>query len=184
MLIAIAIFALIIVIALVFEYRFRKPDELVLYESNNKIIQRKSRFYPRHFSLALQNTTHSFQLNVDAAAKGNLDIKIKLSVTVAAAIGNIPALIRVGGWNSNAVIGSAKELEIIIQSIIKEFAEKYEIEELSSEKIYNYLRPKIDVSKENKNSTVSRIQFGVHIDSMTREEEARQRAESGLAARG
>jgi len=30
-----------------------------------------------------------------------------------------------------------------------------------------------DISKENKNSTVSRIQFGVHIDSMTKEEEAR-----------
>jgi hypothetical protein len=148
MLISISIFALVIVIALVFEYRFRKPDELVLYEANNKIIQRKSRFYPRHFSLALQNTTHSFQLNVEAAAKGNLDIKIKLSVTVGAAIGNLPALIRVGGWKSNAVNGSAKELEIIIQSIVKEFAEKYEIEELSSEKIYNYLRPKIDVSKE------------------------------------
>ena len=27
-----------------------------------------------------------------------------------------------------------------------------------------------DISKENKNSTVSRIQFGVHIDAMTREE--------------
>ena len=34
-----------------------------------------------------------------------------------------------------------------------------------------------NISKENKNSTVSRIQFGVHIDSMTKEEEARQKAE-------
>jgi len=33
-----------------------------------------------------------------------------------------------------------------------------------------------DISKENKNSTVSRIKFGVHIDPMTKEEEARQRA--------
>jgi hypothetical protein len=148
MLIAIGVFALVIVIALVFEYRLRKPDQLVLYESNNKIVQRKLRFYPRHFSLALPNTTHSFQLNVDAAAKGNLDIKVKLSVTVGAAIGNISALIRVGGWNSNAVKGSAKEMEFVIQSIVKEFAEKYEIEELSSEKIYNYLRSKLDVCKE------------------------------------
>ncbi|NLT52870.1 MAG: hypothetical protein GXX85_18345 [Ignavibacteria bacterium] len=29
-----------------------------------------------------------------------------------------------------------------------------------------------DISKENKNSTVSRIKFGVHIDAMTKEEEA------------
>lgn len=34
-----------------------------------------------------------------------------------------------------------------------------------------------DISKENKNSTVSRIQFGVHIDSMTKEEEAAQSAQ-------
>lgn len=34
-----------------------------------------------------------------------------------------------------------------------------------------------DLSRENKNSTVSRIQFGVHIDSMTKEEGAKQRAE-------
>jgi len=34
-----------------------------------------------------------------------------------------------------------------------------------------------DVRKENKNSTVSRIQFGVHIDAMTKQEEARHRAE-------
>ena len=33
-----------------------------------------------------------------------------------------------------------------------------------------------DLTKENKNSTVSRIQFGVHIDAMTKEEESRQRA--------
>jgi len=34
-----------------------------------------------------------------------------------------------------------------------------------------------DLSKENKNSTVSRIQFGVHIDSMTKEEDLRRSAE-------
>lgn len=33
-----------------------------------------------------------------------------------------------------------------------------------------------DISKENKNSTVSRIQFGVHIDAMTKTESANQQA--------
>lgn len=33
-----------------------------------------------------------------------------------------------------------------------------------------------DINKENKNSTVSRIQFGVHIETMTREEDAQRRA--------
>ena len=131
-----------------FEYRFKKPDQLVLSETQGKIIRRRGRFYPRHFSLALPNTTYSSQLSIEAGAKGNLDIKIKLSVTVAASLENIPALIRVGGWDNKAVLKSSKELETVIQSLVKEFTEKYEIEELSSEKIYGYLHEKINVSKE------------------------------------
>ena len=131
-----------------YEYRLRKPDQLVLYESDGKILKRTGRFYSRHFNLALPNTTSSMQLTVETSAKGNLDIKIKLSATVAASLDNIKALIRVGGWNSNAVSKAAKELETVIHSLIKEFTEKFEIEELSSEKIYNYLHEKIFVSKE------------------------------------
>ncbi len=142
----------------IYEYRLRKPDQLVLSESNGKIVERKGRFYPRHFSLALPNTTQSSQLNIESSAKGNLDIKIKLSVTVAASMHNISLLIKVGGWNTNAVTRAAKELETIIHSQIKEFTEKFEIEELSSEKIYNYLHEKINVSKE---------MFGLEIISLT-----------------
>ncbi|MEW5844246.1 MAG: hypothetical protein AB1775_13380 [Bacteroidota bacterium] len=151
----------IIIVAAVtvfYEYRLRKPDQLVLSESNGKIVERKGRFYPRHFSLALPNTTQSSQLNIESSAKGNLDIKIKLSVTVAASMQNISSLIKVGGWNTNAVTKSAKELETVIHSLIKEFTEKYEIEELSSEKIYNYLHEKVNVSKE---------MFGLEIISLT-----------------
>lgn len=41
-----------------------------------------------------------------------------------------------------------------------------------------------DISKESKNSTVSRIKFGVHINAITKEEEARQRAEIEKYKRG
>jgi len=34
-----------------------------------------------------------------------------------------------------------------------------------------------DISRESKNSTVSRIKFGVHINTMTKEEDAHQRSE-------
>lgn len=34
-----------------------------------------------------------------------------------------------------------------------------------------------DIKKENKNSTVSRVQFGIHIDTLTKDEESRQQAE-------
>ena len=44
-------------------------------------------------------------------------------------------------------------------------------------KVLQFAQAGGDLSKENKNSTVSRIQFGVHIDAMTKEEDARHRAE-------
>ncbi|MDP3997649.1 MAG: hypothetical protein Q8P73_04085 [bacterium] len=34
-----------------------------------------------------------------------------------------------------------------------------------------------DIAKENKNSTVSRVKFGVHIEAMTKEEDAQQQAQ-------
>jgi hypothetical protein len=146
------IIPIIIVIAaaaiFLYEYRIKKPDQIVLFESAGKISIRKSRFYPKHFSLALPNTAFSTQLVLESVAKGNLDIKIKISVTVAASLGNISALIRTGGWNSGAVSKSAKELEIIINSLVKDFTEKYEIEELSSEKISAYLNEKVNISRE------------------------------------
>lgn len=144
--ITIGILALIVVVIFFFEYRLRKPDQLILFESYGKIILRKSRFYPRHFSLALPKTTYSTQMNIEASAKGNLDIKVKLAITVAAALDHIHELIRVGGWNNNAVAKAEKELETIIHGIVKEYAERYEIEELSSSKIYEYLLQKVNIT--------------------------------------
>ncbi len=145
------IFPIVIVIAFIaiflYEYRIKRPDQIVLFESSGKILFRKRRFYPRHFSLALPNTANSTQLSMESTAKGNLDIKIKISVTVTASLENITALIRTGGWNSGAVSKSAKELEIIINSLVKEYTEKFEIEELSSEKISGYLNEKVNVSR-------------------------------------
>jgi hypothetical protein len=146
------IIPVIIVIALIavflLEYRIKRPDQIILFESAGKILIRKSRFYPKHFSLALPNTVYSAQLTMESVAKGNLDIKIKISLTVAASLGNISALIRTGGWKSEAVSKSAKELEIIINSLVKDYTEKLEIEELSSEKISEYLNLKVNISKE------------------------------------
>jgi hypothetical protein len=145
--ITVGILALVLVVVFLLEYRQRKPDQLVLFESHGKIIIRKARFYPRHFSIALPKTTYSTQLNIEASAKGNLDIKLKLAVTVAASLEHIPELIRVGGWSSLAVTKAEKELETIIHSIVKEYTERYEIEELSSSKIYEYLIQKVNVSR-------------------------------------
>ncbi|MDH7604917.1 MAG: hypothetical protein QHH13_08470, partial [Melioribacter sp.] len=117
-------------------------------ERNGKIILRKGRFYPRHFSLVLPKTIYSSQLSIDASARGSLDVKVKLSVAVALSLENINSLIKTGGWNKSAVQKATKELETVIHSLVREFTEKFEIEELSSEKIYNFLIERINISKE------------------------------------
>ncbi len=126
---------LVIVVIFLYEYRIKSPDTVVLYEKNDNIKMRSGRYYPRHFSLALPKTTYTLNPLIEATAKGNLDIKVKLSVTVAANIKNLPALIKIGGWNTNAVSKAAKELELILEGKVKAYTENYGIEELSSEKI-------------------------------------------------
>ncbi len=132
----------VVVIALIVEYRVRKPDEVILVETRTGMRTRTGRFYPRHFSFPVARTTHAFQSTVDATAKGNLDIRVKLAVTVAAAMDHLPVLMRVGGWHADAVARAAKELEVLLHGYVKEFTEQVSIEQLSSEKIHAWLEQK------------------------------------------
>lgn len=131
-----------------YEYRLKRPDTVVLYEKKDTIKIRTSRYYPRHFSLALPKTTYTLTPLIEATAKGNLDIKVKLSITVSANLNNLPALIKIGGWNTNAVAKAAKELELILEGKVKAFTENFGIEELSSEKINNNLNESTKESAE------------------------------------
>ena len=67
---------------------------------------RRGRIYPRHFSTPITKTTHSFSQTVDASAKGSLDIRVKLAVTVAASE-DLSVLVRVGGWAPDAIARAA-----------------------------------------------------------------------------
>ena len=129
-----------------FEYRIRRPDDIVVYEGKKGLAVRTGRFYPRHFSLPIRRTTHSVQVTVDASAKGNLEIRAKLAVTVGSAAEHLSSLVRVGGWSTDAVTKAAKELEPLVQGFVKEYAEQYGIEDLSSEKIHAYLNQKVPAS--------------------------------------
>lgn len=139
--------AVLVVLAVLYEYRFRKSDYFILYEDKSGLTLRKGRLYPRHFSLPIRRTTHSLQLTVDASAKGNLEIRVKLGVTVAASADHLGALIRVGGWNADAVARAAKDLEALLQSYVKSYTEQYGIESLSLEKIHDHLTSKIPTTK-------------------------------------
>ena len=137
----------LIIIAVLYEYRFRRSDYFIVYEGKSGLALRSGRLYPRHFSLPIRRTTHSLQLAIDASTKGNLEVRVKLGLTVAASAEHLGALIRVGGWSSDAIAHAAKELEALLHGFVKSFTEQYWVEDLSSEKIHEHLTTKIPTSK-------------------------------------
>lgn len=150
---------LIIVIALaVWEYRLRQPDVLVLSESQDRISLRKGLVYPRHFSLTLKRTTSPLQLTVEATAKGNMGVRVKLVGSVAPSVEHIASLIRVGGWDQQAVAHVATEAQVLIEGMVKAFAEQTEIHALSSTGILAYLNEQAGVIVEK---------LGVELVSLT-----------------
>ncbi len=155
--VVIAVVVLLVVLALVFEFRLRQPDVLVLYESNGKIAVRGGLLYPRHFSLPLKRTTYPIQLTVEATAAGNLGVNVKLVGSVAPALDNIQMLVRVGGWSSEAIARAAEETSIRLEGLVKEYAEKVEIRELSSSALVAYL---------NERAAQFKAQFGVELISL------------------
>ena len=72
---------------------------------------RKSRLYPRHFSLAIPTTVHTIQPEIEAEAKGHLEVRVRLAVQVTASQDHLPDLIRVAGWAQSAVTKATAELE-------------------------------------------------------------------------
>ena len=126
-------------LAALFEYRVRQPDALVLYETKSGIGIRKGLLYPRHFSLPLKRTTCPIQLTTEVSAAGNLEVVVKLAGSVAPALEHLQSLIRVGGWNHDAVARAADEAQVLLEGLVKEYTERSEIHVLTSTGILNYL---------------------------------------------
>ncbi len=140
---------IVILLAVIFEFRIRQPDHLVLYESNGEIKIRKGLIYPRHFSLALKRTAHPIQLNTEIAAAGNLMVSIKLVGSVALSAEHLPSLIRSGGWSRDAVAHAADEAQVLLQSLIQGYTETLEVQTLSSNDILNFLNQQSFQIQEN-----------------------------------
>ncbi len=153
-----AIPAIVVLGLIAYEYRLRRPDQLILFESAGIIGFRKSRWYPRHFSLAIPGTTHLLETRVEASAKGNLPLVIRIAVSVAAARESIAALIRTGGWNHGAVGKASKELETLLSAQVKEITERSTLEDLSSEGLRDQLMQRAATSRQN---------FGLEIIALT-----------------
>ena len=152
-----AILVVCILVAL-YEYRIRKPDDLVLYETQNQIGLRESLIYPRHFSLQLKRTIHPIQINMEMIAAGNLGVNLKLVGSVAPSLDHIQSLIRVGGWSSEAVARAADEAQVLLQGLVREYAERFEIQDLSATNILNYL---------DEQSPLIQEKLGIEVISMT-----------------
>lgn len=145
----VAAIVVVVVFALaLYEYRLRKPDQIVVYESHGTVAVRRGRFFPRHFSMPITTTAYSFNQTVDASTRGNLDIRVKLAVSVGASIENLPSLVRVGGWAPDAVAHASKELETMLLGYVKGLTELREIEELSSEKIHSHLQQRLHETRQ------------------------------------
>jgi hypothetical protein len=133
----------LILAVLLYEYRLRKPDQIVLYDSRGLVRRRSARFYPRHFSLSIPGTVYSRMQDIEVNAKGKIKALIKLAVTVAASEKHLSELIKSGGWKKDAVVQAAKELDGLMNTLVREFTEQYSVEELSVEKLSAYLKKQI-----------------------------------------
>ncbi len=153
----VAVLLVAVVLLVIFEFRFRQPDVLVLHESNGKISLRSGLLYPRHFSLLIKRAPCPIQLNVEATAAGNLGVNVKLVGSVAPALDNVQSLVRIGGWNSEAIARAAEETSIQLEGLVKEYAEQAEIQALSSKGLADYL---------NGHSAQFKERFGVELISL------------------
>jgi len=136
----IAFLLLILILIFLFEFRVRKPDQIVLADVQGKIVQRKARFYPRHFSLAVPATIHSSVLEFESEARGKLPIKVKLTMTTAADEQHLTELVRTGGWNPDLVQKASKELALFVQALTASHCQSMEIEELNPKGLQDYLQ--------------------------------------------
>ncbi len=151
------VLVLAIVLGILFEYRIRQPDVLVLYERKGQLFLRSGLIYPRHFSLPLKRTTCPIHLAVQATAVGNLGVNVKLVGSVAPAPEHLQALIRVGGWNSEVVSRANDEACILLEGLVKEYAEHSEIHQLSTTGIVEFINERADLFQEK---------FGVELVSL------------------
>jgi hypothetical protein len=132
------VLALLIAVAL-FELRPRKPDQLVLYESGGVIRLRSGAFYPRHFSLAIPAATHQVELTAETACRGAIPVRAQLAITVAASREHLTQLVRVGGWQADAVGRAAQAFQAVVQGAVAVYTERRAIEELSGEALAAHL---------------------------------------------
>jgi hypothetical protein len=146
------------IIYMAIEYRRRKPNQIVIFEKNNDIKIRKSRYYPRHLSLAISGSAQSANLEMVTEAKGHLLLNVRIALSASASVENISQLIRAGGWDASCIKNAIEDLKVLIESSVKEFCSGHEIEEISAAKLTEHLSKKIPKEA---------LDFGLNIVSLS-----------------
>lgn len=140
---------IVLLVLIFYEYRLRRPDQLILAEKRGDVIQRRGRFYPRHFSLALPRTIHSLKLRFTAEVRGKLLVDIRIALATAASVQHLSQLIRVGGWDKQAVAKASEELTTLLESKVKTFSEQLEMEEITCDRLSAHLSGSLGQSVEH-----------------------------------
>ncbi|MDZ7374483.1 MAG: SPFH domain-containing protein [candidate division KSB1 bacterium] len=122
------------------ELRFRRPDQLVLYDAHGEVRARTGRFYPRHLSLCLPYRVQTIVTEVEAEAKGRLGLRVQVTATAGPDPKNLAQLVRVGGWSREAVERACKELELVMHSLVRSYTEQKALEEIRTDEMMQWLR--------------------------------------------
>jgi hypothetical protein len=76
-------------------------------------------------------------------------VRVKLVGSVAPSLDHIQSLIRVGGWNRDAVARATDEVQVLLQGLVKEYTERSGINALTSANVLSYLNERSAVVKDN-----------------------------------
>lgn len=133
----------VLIAAALFELRFRKPDQLALFEKNQTISLRKGRIYPRHFTLIIPSSVYSYDLEINAEAKGKLKALVKMSISIAADANVLSELVRAGGWNTDAVAKASREINTKVTGFVQSHCATHDIDEISAEKLADFLETEL-----------------------------------------
>jgi hypothetical protein len=137
-----ALIAILVLVWLI-EYRYRRPDQIVLRERKGVVEENKKRWYPRHTSLALPGNVYAVQSQVDTEARGKLGVRVVMDLAVAPSRNHLHALVRAGGWSSDVVVHATRELERRTHALIREFAEQKDIDVLAPEVLKKQLTKQV-----------------------------------------
>jgi len=134
---------------LVWFFRIKQPDKLILIERQGEVAVWKRAIYPRLFCLALPNTLQTVTKEVKTQAKGKIDIEVKLVVSYLADPEHVHNLIRIGGWSPQALDKAGKELAGILQGVVGEIVEPIDVVELTREYIARQTKARLSSLEAN-----------------------------------